>query len=129
MTYATLGVYLGGAIVGIRWSDRRSAVLPLWVATIVLFQASLSGFEGVHGFMRFTLLAWPAALLALWRAFGARLPAAAVWTACAASGIFGLWFAQGNIAGAIAIRGDSPLIEQRLHDDRPRWRQPAGPGR
>jgi hypothetical protein len=116
-------VYLGAIAVGCRAADRRSAVLPLWIATIVLFQASLSGGAAAKAFMRFAVPAWPAAALVLWRWGGTRLPPTVVALACTAIGIFGLGFAQLNIGNAIGGLTKRPALERMLEDDRPRWRR------
>ena len=128
VTYASLAVYLLATVVGLLRRDGKLMLLPLWVATLVGFQVSLSGREAFQSFVRFALLAWPPTVLILWRWFGARLPRVAVLGFCVASGVLGLWFAQRNIAAAIALAGDTTQIQTTLETDEPVWLDFSGGG-
>lgn len=128
VTYASLAVYLVAVVVGLLRRDAKLMLLPLWVATLVGFQLSLSGREAFQSFVRFALLAWPPTVLILWRWIGARLPRAIVLGFCVASGALGLWFAQRNIAAAIALAGDTTQIQATLENDEPVWLDFSGGG-
>ncbi len=121
LTYASLAVYLLAVVVGLLRRDGKLLLLPLWVATLVGFQVSLSGREAFQSFARFALLAWPPTVLILWRWIGARLPRAAVLGFCVASGALGLWFAQRNIAAAIALAGDTTKLQETVESEEPVW--------
>ena len=125
LTYAWVGIYLLSLALGLRAGERPRLFLVLWVATIVLFHVSLSGLIGAWAFQRLVLLAWPAALLILWRAGGRRLPLAATALALAALAVFGGWLTARGVAGAVAMQGQSqPFLVQairRLDSDRPHW--------
>ena len=125
VTCASTLFYLTTMFVGFRPSERERWFLPLWVAAIVLFHASLSGFTGAMGFGRLTILAWPAALLIVWRAVGPLLPRFAVPALCVAVGAFGLRYASHQITGALYIqRATQPFLREtieRLDSDQPYW--------
>jgi hypothetical protein len=87
VTYASVAFYLASLAVGLREPEPRLRFLTVWVAAVVLFHVSLAGEWGGFDFARLAILAWPAALLLLWR--GVRFPApravaTAGWTAAAA---------------------------------------------
>lgn len=125
LTYAWVGIYLVSLALGLCAPRHARGLLVLWVAIIVLFHASLSGLIGAWAFQRLVLLAWPAALLILWSAWGRRLPAAAAALALAALAVFGGWLTVRSVAGAVAMQGESqPFLVQairRLDSDRPHW--------
>jgi hypothetical protein len=129
VTYASLAVYLLAVVVGLLRRNGKLLLLPLWVATLVGFQVSLNGHEAFQSFVRFALLAWPPTVLILWRWIGARLPRSAVLGFCLASGVLGLWFAQRNIAAAIALAGDTTEIQKTVEQDEPVWLDFRGGGR
>jgi hypothetical protein len=129
VTYASLAVYLLAVVVGLLRRDGKLLLLPLWVATLVGFQVSLSGHEAFQSFVRFALLAWPPSVLILWRWIGARLPRSAVLGFCVASGALGLWFAQRNIAAAIALAGDTTEIQKTVESEDPVWLDFSGRSR
>lgn len=130
MTCTLLLAYLVSIPLGLREVDRRLWILPLWIATPVLFQLSLSGAPAVFGFARLTALAWPAAVVVLWRALPSRLPRGAVLAGAAALGAFGVWFAGANLATATRIQGAGPELERFVAAPDPVWldlREAAGP--
>jgi len=126
LTYASVAVYLASLAVGLREPEPRLRFLTVWVAAILLFHVSLSGEWGGFDIARLAILAWPAALLLLWRRV--RFPAAPA--AAAAAG----WAAAGALSAVITVdllsdavrwqRASYPwpvLSIRRLADDRPRW--------
>jgi hypothetical protein len=124
-TYASALFYVAAFFVGLRPSERELWFLPLWVAVIVLLPASLSGIIGVQDFARLVLLAWPAALLIVWRALGPVLPRLAVVALCTGMGALGLWFASHKIGAALWLQGHGqPFLKEtlrRLDTDEPYW--------
>jgi hypothetical protein len=125
LTYAWVGIYLLSLALGLRPGERPRWFLALWVASVVLFHVSLSGLSGAADFQRLVLLAWPAALLILWRAWGRRLPDVAVAVALAGLSIFGGWVTLRSTTGAVLIQtGRQPFLAQaiqRLDSDSPSW--------
>lgn len=125
LTYAWVGVYVLSIAVGLRPAERERWFLALWVASIVLFHVSLAGFIGAADFARLVLLAWPAALLILWRAVGARLPAAAVAVLLAGLAVFDGWVSERSIWGGVLLQAQKHrfLAETiaRTRSDTPRW--------
>ena len=96
-------------------------ILPLWVATVVLSHVSLTDPQPVYAFARLTCLAWPAALLALWRWGGSRVPAAATATVSVAVGAFGVWWGIHNVAEAVRVQKTGPAIERFVAAEEPLW--------
>jgi hypothetical protein len=137
VTYASLLFYLVMIPVGFRPSERRAWLLPVWVATIVLFHVSLSGILGAWDFARLVVLAWPAALLIFWKALGTRLPGPAVGALCVLALLFSAWFANAQIRNVLAFQMESqPILKEKartLSSDEPSWTdfraltRPAGP--
>jgi len=125
LTYAWAGIYLLGLALGLRAGERPRWFLALWVASIVLFHVSLSGLTGAADFQRLVLLAWPAALLILWRAWGRHLPGAAVALVLAGLLVFDGWVTLRSITGGVMIQtGRQPFLAQaigRLNSDSPHW--------
>ena len=125
LTYAWVGIYLLSLALGLRPGERPRWFLALWVASVVLFHVSLSGLSGAADFQRLVLLAWPAALLILWRAWGRRLPGAAVAVALAGLSVFGGWVTLRSTTAAVMIQtGRQPFLAQairRLDSDSPHW--------
>lgn len=127
VTYATAFFYLAAVIVGLRRSERAVWMLPLWVGVMLVFHASLSGKLGAYDFARLVVLAWPAALLVMWRLAGARVPAGALAVVCTAALAFSVSFATDQIEEGIELQRKMPsfafLRESigRLNDDAPRW--------
>jgi hypothetical protein len=125
LTYLWVGLYLLSIAVGLRPSEAPRRFLALWVAAIVLFHASLSGIIGAWAFRRLVLLAWPAALLILWRAGGERLPRSVLAPALAALVAFGTWLTVRDVSDVVARQaGGHPFLVQaiaRLDVDPPHW--------
>ena len=76
LTYGSVAVYCLAIAVGFRPSERERWVFAVWTLVVVVFHASLTGREGVWHFTRLAILAWPPALLILWRWAGPRLEGA-----------------------------------------------------
>jgi hypothetical protein len=91
----------------------------------VLFHASLSGALGVAVFTRFTLVAWPAALLIFWLAAGPKLPRMLAPASCALLAAVGLWFTASYGSRVVAFQLEhQPFARQaaaRLDADEPVW--------
>jgi hypothetical protein len=125
LTYAWVGIYLLSLALGLRASERQRWFLAIWVACIVLFHVSLRGLIGAADFQRLVLLAWPAALLVLWRAWGRRLPGAAVALALAGLAVFSGRVALHGITAAVTLQTRrQPFLAQavgRLDSDSPHW--------
>jgi hypothetical protein len=125
ITYAWVGIYLLSLALGLRPGERPRWFLALWVASIVLFHVSLSGLIGAMDFQRLVLLAWPAALLILWRAWGRRLPKVAVAVGLAGLAAFGGWLTLRDITAAVGLQTwRQPFLAQaitRLNSDSPHW--------
>jgi hypothetical protein len=125
VTYGSLLIYLAAIAVGFRSAERELWVLPLWVATIVVFHASLSGEWGIWSFTRFVILAWPATVLILWRATGERAHWAVLVPLCVVAGAFSLWFAHRQTWIAVGFQSDElSYLEEtidRLDSDEPHW--------
>lgn len=124
-TYAALAFYIGSVLSGMLLLDRRHWILPLSVAIIVLFHASLAGMTGAWAFGRLTVIAWPFALLTVSKAAPAlsRAPLAAV--VCVALGICSSIFAAQRIPVAIAGQTRTqpflPELADKLQSDDPTW--------
>lgn len=125
VTYATLAFYLSASAVGFH-AARALWVLPLWVLAQVLFHVSLAGVRGAWDFSRLALLAWPAALLAVWRLAAPRVPPLAGTALALVLGIFGVWFACRSMESGIAWQKEMQafLIDAASHldEDTPRWK-------
>jgi len=124
-TYATLGFLLVSIAAGLVRLEQRLWILPLAVAFIVLFHASLSGMIGTWAFGRLTIIAWPFALLALLCAFPAlaRPPAAVI--ACMGLGIYSSFFALERIPIAVSAQARTqPYLPEKaiqIQSDQPDW--------
>ena len=127
VTYASVFFYLASAVVGLRRSEQALWMLPLWVGVMVGFHASLSGKLGVWDFARLVVLAWPAALLVMWRLASPRVPAAALAAVCVAALAFSFSFATDQVEKGIQLQRNMPSFAfhrdsiRRLDDDEPRW--------
>lgn len=125
LTYAWTALYLLSIAVGLRPAERSRRFLAVWVAVIVGVHASLSGLIGAWAFQRLVILAWPAALLILWRAFGRRLPAAGAAVLCAVLAALGLGLvvhaADGLASGQETEHPFLPNAIRRLQIDTPHW--------
>ncbi len=125
VTYLSVAFYLIAIGLGLRRAERDRWILPLWVATLVFVHVSLSGLVGAWDFTRLVILAWPAALLIVWRPIGPRIPAGAAAALCVAACVFGVWFT--SIQTATAVRwqlGGQTFLRDTiagLDSDEPRW--------
>jgi hypothetical protein len=125
VTYATLAFYLFAVAAGFR-AERALWVLPLWVLVQVLFHVSLAGVRGAWDFTRLALLAWPAALLVVWRLAAPRVSPLAGYAAALALLAFGVFYACRSMESGIAWQKEMQafLIDTAAHldDDAPRWK-------
>jgi hypothetical protein len=127
VTYASVLFYLVAVVVGLRRSQRPLWMLPLWIAVVVGFHASLSGKLGAWDFARLAVLAWPAALLVLWRPISARVPAAALAVVCIAALVSSYSFTRDQLEMGVQLQRDMPSFAfhresiRRLHEDTPHW--------
>ena len=74
LTNLTLLFSLVSVALALRGGDREDHFLGLWVGVTVLFHVCLAGEWGGYDFPRLALLAWPAALLIVWRRLLAARP-------------------------------------------------------
>jgi hypothetical protein len=125
LTYLWVGLYLLSIALGLRPADAPRRFLALWVAAIVFFHASLSEIIGAWAFRRLVLLAFPAALLILWRAGGERLPRTLLAPTLAGLVAFGTWLTVRDVSDVVARQaGGHPFLVQaiaRLDTDVPHW--------
>lgn len=124
MTYAFVLLSLLAVAVGMRPRERALWILPLSIATLVVFHASLSGAVGARDFTRLAVLAWPPMVLVLWRFAGERAPVAGLAAVCVAAGAFSAHFASDRIARSIVFQSKAvymPGVLERLDRDRPTW--------
>lgn len=125
LTYLSVAFYLASLAAGLFEREPRLRFLVVWLAVILLFHVSLAGEWGGFDFARLVILAWPAALILLWR----RIPFAARPRAAAAG-----WAVAGVLSAAIttsllseAVRWQRasypwPAISvRRLHAEQPHW--------
>jgi hypothetical protein len=126
LTFASLAFYLSAVGVGLFRRAPESRLLALWVAVVVGFHASLAGDWAARDFARLVILAWPAALLLLWRPLAAFSPLPALATACLAAGLLGGWAAVNLQTRAVVWQGISVPYPshamQTLESDEPQWR-------
>lgn len=120
LSWGSIGVFGAAIIAGFQGGDPHDRVLPIWIALILLFHASLSGTYAFWEISRLAVLAWPAAVLVLWLRFRAYCSPFAVIPACAVLAACGLWFAQNNIGWAMLAQDKRASLE-RLHADEPRF--------
>jgi hypothetical protein len=125
LTLGTLLFYLAAVAVGLRPAERERRALALWVAGIVLFHLSLEGEVAIRAFTRLAVLAWPAALLILWRWLGGRIPFPLAAGACVALAALSLGWARAQIqAAAIHQARQQELLREEirlLDHDEPHW--------
>ncbi len=125
ITYAFVAIYLIAIALGLRPNAQRHWLLSGWVATIVLFHASLSQIHGAIDFTRLAILAWPAAVLIFWHWIGRHMAGAPTAFACAVMAIYGIGISRMLISSAIPWQFQAqPFLEQaraRLNSDEPHW--------
>lgn len=125
LTWTFALLYTASVGVGLRTLTGPHRVLPLWVAATLLFSAAAGDPVGVTAFTRLAVLAWPAALLVLFMAAGARAGriVLALAAACLLTG--SLWSVTKQIRLAIyGQRREQPYLQEtirRLDSDEPRW--------
>jgi len=136
ITYLSVAFYLASLAAGLFEREPRLRFLVVWLAVVLLFHVSLAGEWGGFDFARLVILAWPAALILLWR----RIPLAPRPRAAAVG-----WAAAGVLSAAITIdllseavrwqRASYPwpaISVRRLHAEQPHWfdfRARFAPGR
>lgn len=126
LTFASLAFYLAAIVIGLRPRERHLRVFPVWIAVVVLFHVSLAGWIGAVAFTRLVILAWPVALLVVWRLAEPRWRArGAVAALAAAAALVSGWYAHAQIARVVSLQ---PLMQpflagtaQRLASDEPHW--------
>lgn len=125
VTYATLAFYLFASAVGFR-APRALQVLPLWVLAQVLFHVSLAGVRGAWDFSRLAILAWPAALLVVWRLAAPRVPPLAGYAAALVLLVFGVSYACRSMESGLTWQKEMQgfLVDTVTHLDEnaPRWK-------
>jgi hypothetical protein len=125
ITFVSLAVYFASIAAGLRAKERWLHVLAAWVATVVLFHASLSLSLFAHAFTRLAILAWPAALLIGWPCAARRIPMALGLPLCAVVAAAGIGYARQFVVDAAHMQDRSEwFTSQRrslLELDEPRW--------
>jgi hypothetical protein len=122
ITYGTVLLYLIAIVVGARPREREHWMLAIWVTAILLFHVSLS--NSVPHLPRLVILAWPAALLILWRAVGTRIPNLVVAASCVLLLATNAWVAQRMTIGAVRMQENKwymPREIELLEVDEPEW--------
>lgn len=129
VSYGSLAFYLTAIVVGLRRSERKLWVLPVWIALIVMFHVSLSGEVSARAFPRFAILAWPCALLVIWRAVGSRVPNLAAAGVCLAAAVFSVTFSESVASWASSIQHRRhphlAVVLENLDSDVATWPQPV----
>ena len=125
LTYLSVAGYLASLAVGLREPEPRLRFLTAWVAVIVLFHVSLAGEWGGFDFARLAILAWPAALLLLWRRVRCSAPPAAAAAGWAIAGVLSAAITVDLLSDAVRWQRSSypwPAISiRRLEAEQPRW--------
>jgi hypothetical protein len=125
LTYLSAVFYLASLAVGAREREPRLRFLTVWVAGIVLFHVSLAGEWGGFDFARLVILAWPAALLLLWRHVRISAPPGAAAAGWAVAGALSAVITSDLLSDAVRWQRASypwPAISiRRLEADEPRW--------
>ncbi len=139
LTYLSAAFYLASLVVGLREPERRLRFLTVWVAVIVLFHVSLAGEWGGFDFARLAIMAWPAALILVWRRVRFTAAPAAAATGWAIAGVLCAAITSDLLSDAVRWQRSSypwPAISiRRLKAEEPRWfdfgarfEPPAAPG-
>ncbi|MCH2170864.1 hypothetical protein MK489_08770 [Myxococcota bacterium] len=125
LTTVTLMFFLASLGAALRSGDRRSHFLGIWVTVTTLFHLSLAGEWGGFDFARLAVLAWPAALLLVWREWIAARPRSIVAGLTLVSAMAGIVFAIGILTESVRWQGaSSPAPAHTAHGfgiDTPRW--------
>jgi hypothetical protein len=123
LTLVSACVYVLAIAVGLR--IRELAFLAIGAAAVVALAASPADPVGARAFTRLAILAWPAALLILWRRFAGAAPRTAIAAALLGLTLIGVWFAarQTGLAVQAQARGQPYLLDaiERLDSDEPAW--------
>jgi hypothetical protein len=125
LTYLSVAFYLASLAAGFFEREARLRFLVVWLAVVLLFHVSLAGEWGGFDFARLVILAWPAALILIWRrvSFAARPRAAAAGWAVAA--VLSAAVTTNLLAEAVRWQRASypwPAISvRRLHAEQPHW--------
>ena len=125
LTNLTLCFYLASLIMAARSNDRELRFLGVWVGAIVAFHVCLSGEWGGFDFARLTLLAWPAALLIVWKRVLSMRTARVRVAVCALVGAASLVTAVNVVSDAVRWQWASyptpAHTVQGFRIDTPRW--------
>jgi len=125
LTYFSVAGYLASLAVGLREPERRLRFLTVWVAAILLFHVSLAGEWGGFDFARLAILAWPAALILLWRRVRCSAPPAAAAAGWAVAGALSAAITASLLSDAVRWQRSTypwPAISiRRLEAEQPRW--------
>lgn len=124
IVYGTAALYLSTALWALRPSERTHAWLAVGIGLILLMHVSLTGEPGVRSFTRLAVLAWPFALLVVWRSLPRPPPAAAVAAVCIAGAALGLHVSSSQIRAAVYVQSLTLWMNPKLAElssDEPRW--------
>jgi len=125
LTYASVAGYLASLAVGLHEPERRLRFLVVWVAAILLFHVSLAGEWGGFDIARLAILAWPAALLLLWRRVRFSAPPAVAAAGWAVAGALSAAITADLLSDAVRWQRASypwpTLSIRRLEAEEPRW--------
>ncbi len=125
LTYLSVTFYLASLVAGLFERDPRLKFLGVWVAVLLLFHVSLAGEWGGFDFARLVVLAWPPALLLLWRRVQLSAPPAAAAAGWAVAGVLSAAVTASLLSEAVRWQRASypwPAISiRRLHAEQPHW--------
>jgi hypothetical protein len=125
ITYLSVAFYLASLVAGLFEPERRLRFLAAWVAALLLFHISLAGEWGGFDIARLVILAWPAALLLLWRRVRLHAPPAAAAAGWAVAGALSAALTTSVLSEAVRWQRASypwPAISvRRLHAEQPHW--------
>ena len=124
IVYGTVALYLAASLRGLWPAARGDAWLSVATALVLALHVSLTGEEGVQSFGRLAVLAWPFALLVVWRVLPDRLPNVAVGAACLAGAVLAVWVSSHQIRIAVYVQGLTLWMNPKLAElerDEPRW--------
>jgi hypothetical protein len=125
ITYLSVAFYLGSLVAGVFEREPRLRFLTVWVAVLLLFHVSLAGEWGGFDIARLAILAWPAALLLVWRRVRWSAPPAAAAAGWAVAGVLSAAITTELLSEAVRWQRASypwPAISvRRLHAEQPHW--------